>query len=137
MYYILNENKEPVRVGMEEWGKWCSVVNNKVVRKSDVNGIQISTVFLGMKHAGGMFETMLFAVDDITLSEEDGYYQTRCETYVDALVMHNKGIAYVVNNIIGKKNTPSIPSTPKKKEKFDINKKINELKTINKRNQND
>lgn len=57
---ILNEAGEPVpEPNISKWADWMS--SPKQLLKSDtVDGMVISTVFLGMPHIGGMFETMVF-----------------------------------------------------------------------------
>lgn len=79
MYYILDEYKRPVRIdNLIEWGKWFNKIKNRIVAKDHIEGIEISTVFLGVDHnySGGapvLFETMIFGGE---LDQECWRYNT-------------------------------------------------------------
>lgn len=90
--YIL-EGKTPKPVGsILEWVKWFETAD-RIVKSTMVNGIHISTVFLGIDHSfygdgAELFETMIFG------GNEDGY-QTRCATWREAENQHQKAINIV------------------------------------------
>lgn len=71
-HYILNEDKEPVRVNPDTWAEWFSK-NDRSVKKTDLNvvidgkvirEVQVSTVFIGISikvpSDKSLFETMVF-----------------------------------------------------------------------------
>ena len=66
---------------------------NRRIRGHKENGYYISTVFLGVKHVGGVFETMIIAPDGHFLN-----YQERCNTHREALFMHKKARTYIKEN---------------------------------------
>ena len=74
--YILKDGK-PVRCDDTiEWGRWFENPENRRIAENDVNGVVISTVFLGIDHAynGGepiLYETMVFG----------GEFDRECERY--------------------------------------------------------
>lgn len=85
--YIL-VGKEPVpEPNLLKWGKWFETANRKV-RQDEIDGVRISTVFLGLDHSFGegaplLFETMIFG------GEHDGY-QTRASSWDEAVGQHLK-----------------------------------------------
>jgi hypothetical protein len=93
-YYILNGREvEPVDSAME----WAHAFHNedRRVALDEIGDYRISTVFLGLDHShvpGGpplVFETMVFGPDDSDL------WMERCSTYDEAEEMHQRGCAYV------------------------------------------
>ena len=99
VYYILDENKQPVEEPNEmKWGAFMSKVNRRVaftkltssVQGKNVGHVEISTVFLGLDHQFGdgpplLFETMVFGGP---LDET----QERCSTWAEAEIMHEQMI---------------------------------------------
>lgn len=93
-HYILKD-KEPVEChSLIEWAKWFEEVDKRRVAQTNVNGSNVSTVFLGLDHRFGsdglpvLFETMIFGgkYDD---------YQERCSTWGEAEAMHQKAVDLV------------------------------------------
>lgn len=59
-FYILKDRTPIFVEDVAEWGKWFETAD-KQVALDELDGIIISTVFLGIEHADGMlFETMIF-----------------------------------------------------------------------------
>lgn len=101
-FYLLDENKQPYEVSLEESYKVYRDMDMKIVKQETVGDSKVSTVFLGLDHAWGhengpiLFETMIF----------DGYYegfQRRYKTYDEALQGH-KDTVEMVNNYLTNKN---------------------------------
>ena len=67
---------------VREWGAFFETGQRQVARDRR-DGVEVSTVFLGIAQDGGMFETMIFGGRFV-----DDEYQTRCSTYDEALDMH-------------------------------------------------
>ena len=65
-YYYILDGKTPVPVGdIKQWGQWFEKAD-RTVKKSTVEDMEISTVFLGMEHGEFegqplLFETMIFS----------------------------------------------------------------------------
>jgi len=84
--YILQGHKAVPEPDIMAWAKWFESAN-RVVKKTEVaNGVEVSTVFLGIDHQFGdgdplLFETMIFG------GERDGY-QDRYSTWDEALKAH-------------------------------------------------
>jgi len=94
-FYIL-KGKIPMRVPLMEWAMWFEEnFENRIVDKTMVGKVRVSTVFLGLDHgftSGGeliLFETMTFDF------EED--IQMRYPTWEIAQEGHNKIVHYVKN----------------------------------------
>jgi hypothetical protein len=96
MFYILDHEDQPVPAnGALQWAHWRDLHPEKAqVAKDVVDGVLISTVFLGMNHAFMdnelplLFETMIFGGGH-------DHYQTRCSTKDQALIMHSKALKLV------------------------------------------
>lgn len=94
--YILDDNNNPVREdNIHKWGQWFqNNTDKRVVKKTQLpDGVQVSTVFLGMDHnyMGGkpiLFETMIFG-------GEHDEYQERYSTWEEAEEGHDKAITLV------------------------------------------
>jgi len=88
LYYIL-EGHKAVPVDLMTWAEWFEKNNgNRHVADETIEGVRISTVFLGLDHAYGggppmIFETMVF---DGPLDQE----QDRCSTWEEAEATHAK-----------------------------------------------
>ena len=96
-HYILVENR-PVRVyDMMEWLDFFSS-GERVLGFSRVNGIRISTIFMGLDNSFGaapeplVFETMIMGGDN------HGYIK-RCATYDEAIVLHREIVEFVVKSL--------------------------------------
>lgn len=81
--YILDGegNPEPMP-DLATWGQWCMLAN-RTLQRSEVNGLLVSTVFLGMDHSYGsgpplLWETMVFQ-EGSSMDVECQRYATRSE----------------------------------------------------------
>ena len=89
--YIL-EGHKAVPADLMTWARWFEAAgNDRIVAKTDIAHVNISTVFLGLDHNWGegppqIFETMIFG------GPQDGW-QERCSTWEQAEEMHKRGIA--------------------------------------------
>lgn len=86
MYAILDVNKNVIEVPQEVWAPWFENINNRIVKKDDLEDCEVSTVFLGIDHGFSgpkklWFETMIFG------GPKNGA-QYRYETYLEALEGH-------------------------------------------------
>lgn len=98
MYYLLDENKQPYKVSLEEGLKVYEDPEMKIVQQDrfEDEDIFVSTVFLGLDHGWGdrelpdykplLFETMIFG-------GKYNDFQTRYHTYNEA----KEGHAYALN----------------------------------------
>lgn len=104
MHYLLDENKKPYPVSIEESFKLYDDPDMKIVKSEylylDNENVRVSTVFLGYNAAYEFgadkplfFETMVFGGD-----YDD--YMVRYETYQEAVNGHNE----IVNKIKSKLN---------------------------------
>lgn len=90
--YIL-DGKVPKPVDdIKKWANWFETAN-RIVKSTMINGVHISTVFLGCDHSfkndgSQLFETMIFG------GNNDGY-QIRCATWREAENQHQKAINIV------------------------------------------
>ena len=76
--------------------------SNKPVARDEINGVTVSTVFLGIDHGlpGSrspiLFETMVFDLDDIECDDiESELYMERYSTWAEAIVGHHRAVEYV------------------------------------------
>lgn len=91
--YIL-DGHTPVRVpSLREWGRWMEDGDRRRVAFDMVDGVTVSTVFLGLDHQWGdgpplLFETMIFG-------GPHDEYQERYSTWEEAEAGHAKALATV------------------------------------------
>lgn len=89
--YILNEHGEPVPCeDLLEWARWLETNRaQRVVKKDEIDGSRVSTVFLGLDHSFGdgppvIFETLVF---DGPMDGEMDRYSTRIEALIGHAAM--------------------------------------------------
>ena len=90
--YVLVDKKPMPCDDVLEWAKKFDM-KNRHVADDKVNGVRVSTVFLGVDHSFGegppmLFETMIFGGDH-------DQYQERYSTWDDAERGHKKALALV------------------------------------------
>lgn len=98
-YYLLDKDKKPYPVSLEESYKLYENMDMKITQQDMVGDIKVSTVFLGMDHSlpfdadGNPIEdpTPLFWETMIFGGEHDGY-QERYTSYEDALAGHQRAL---------------------------------------------
>ena len=95
LFYILDEQGEPVEVEPEEWSKWFNTHwEQRRIALDDVGEITVSTVFIGIKAMPGypplLFETAVFGRDF------DGV-QDCYATKEEALAGHAKNISITIH----------------------------------------
>ena len=102
-YYLLDDNKVPYEVSLEESYQVYRDMDMKIVKQETVGDSKVSTVFLCLDHAWHgeegpiLFETMIF----------EGYYdsfQRRYKTYDEALRGHNDAVEMVNDYLTKLKN---------------------------------
>lgn len=88
-YYILKDRK-PTPCTMMQWARWFGG-KDRVVAKSTVCGFRVSTIFLGLEHCGGIWETMVFKGPVIDAVDAGGLDMDRCfGTWEQAEEMHRR-----------------------------------------------
>lgn len=101
-FYILDGNGDPVAVDLMTFALWFEANDDaRVVKKSDIGSVTVSTVFLGLNLGVGppiLWETMVFG------GELDGE-QERYTSKEDALVGHERMMARVSARINAKPNS--------------------------------
>lgn len=122
--YILNEKKEAVPcTGVVEWGMWMEAQRQAEngglhrVGLDEVNGLMISTVFLGLDHnflRDGepiLFETMFFGPGgrcvEVSLDDED-CTQLRYCTWEQAENAHKKIVTMLKANPVTQDQQPRL-----------------------------
>jgi len=65
MYYILDENENPVPASLKQWAEMCEDFNKRIIANDYIDETRVSTVFLGLDHsfmsgAPIVFESMIF-----------------------------------------------------------------------------
>jgi hypothetical protein len=99
IYYKLDEDNNVVPATIDEFGKMYNDGNRRL-EQENYKGFRVSTVFLGLSHTfskdkpGDFFETMIFPENEVDGKAFDEY-QTRCDTYQQALEMHETAKKYV------------------------------------------
>lgn len=92
--YILIDRKAVKEPDLLKWGRWLETAD-RIVGQTEIGESRVSTVFLGLDHAYGggeplLFETMVF---DGALDGE----QERCTTWEQAEEMHERMCEQVRN----------------------------------------
>ena len=99
MWYLLDENKQPYPVTMEEMMiKRENDLDVRQVGYDEIDGVRISTIFLGMDHGWSntpdhkpiLWETMIF-------NGEHDDYQERYTSHEDAVEGHKRALNLVKN----------------------------------------
>ncbi len=96
LFYTLDDHKNPVPCTLETWGSMYQNPEFKRVAFDEVDGFDISTVFLGIdhNHFGGrpiLFETMVFN------KQGDDVFQDRYHTWDEAVKGHENTKEWVKN----------------------------------------
>lgn len=91
-------DRQGQRITMQRWGELHSDMSYKRVAETAVGPYWISTVWLGMDHRWGqgpplIFETMVFAPDEVTLGPE--IECRRYSTEAEALAGHDETVLLV------------------------------------------
>ncbi len=79
------------------WAKWFEEhTKERIVKQETIEGLYISTVFLGMNHGFGgkrslWFETMIFEAEALELDQD----MWRCATWAEAEAQHAEAVAKV------------------------------------------
>lgn len=91
LHYIL-VGKTAVAATLREWAAFFECSRQRLLKRTRVEeDVEVSTVFLGMSHKYfdddgiNIFETMIFG-------GKHNDYQTRCDTFAEALEMHETAI---------------------------------------------
>ena len=93
-WYILDNNNKPVAKPVLEASQWLEDNDNRrIVKRDEIGGILVSTVFLGLDHAWDsdipvLWETMIFG-------GEHDQYQERYTSYEDALEGHEFALTLI------------------------------------------
>ena len=102
-YYILDENLEPVACDDSlVWGEWFESADRHLA-KTTIEGIDVSTVFLGLNHdflGEGppiLWETMIFGKKEGTPLFDD--YQERYASFDEARAGHEQAVALVKDSL--------------------------------------
>jgi hypothetical protein len=94
MWYILDDNNNPIQKHVIEAAKWIEDnPKRKVVKQESIGEIRISTVFLGLDHSYNspipvLWETMIFG-------GEHDQYQERYSSYEEAVEGHETAVEMV------------------------------------------
>jgi hypothetical protein len=112
-YYLLDDDNQPHPVDFEEMCAWRrSTENFNVLRKDDVAGVVVSTIFLGIDHGFGdglpvLWETMVFrreADGSINYTDIDG---ERYTSHADAIAGHTSVIDHALAGKYSKTEVPT------------------------------
>ena len=90
--YVLDGHNPVVITDLIAWTEQFEKLDRRV-RQETANGLNVSTVFLGIDHSFGtglpiLFETMIFGLPK---GEE---YVERCSTWEEAEAMHKKAVKF-------------------------------------------
>ena len=110
-YYTLDGHRPVPCHDLMTWGEWyTNHTDARIVAKTSVGVLEVSTVFLGLDHNFSgqldpdadrtpiLFETMIFGID-----EDDGY-QERCATWEEAEQQHQIAVAVATARHLGTKD---------------------------------
>lgn len=110
MYILDMETKKIKKATYEEWSAWIKTEKNKIIKRTEVEKLVVSTVFLSSDHnfdqdCNGdnpiLFETMIFS--DLSYGSALDY-QKRYSTYEEAMQGHFEAIVWAKEHIAGKHN---------------------------------
>jgi len=118
-YYILENGVIKATDDLLEWGRWFENTDNRVIARDEINGVLVSTVFLGIDHnftgegPPVLFESMIFEGE---FSEE----QRRYRNMEEALEGHAALVHLVKTRGIEIHEKKDPPPQPKHKRKLRI-----------------
>ena len=101
MWYILDDDKNPIESTSERYREWAEDFENKRVGYDEVGGLRVSTVFLGLDHSHTdhghplLFETMVFPMEN-----SGDIHCERGFTWSEAEEMHKRAIEMVLSGEI-------------------------------------
>jgi len=107
--YIL-DGHTPKPADLMTWARWFETARDeRIVAKTAVGGMSVSTVFLGLDHSFGsgppmLFETMIFG------GPLDREYQERCSTWEQAEEMHERAVQVAQQQIDRTNDSPTSTS---------------------------
>jgi len=93
-YYLLN-GKETQPATLEQWAKFMQDGNRLILRFIG-REFEVSTVFLGLDHAWGDEEPVLF--ETMVFGGKHDQYQERYSTYEEAEEGHNRILQMVLSD---------------------------------------
>ena len=99
-YYILDDDKNVIPASLMEWASFFENTDDeRIVKRTEINGFRVSTVFLGLDHGFNglldIFETMVFKGKDFANVE----YCERHSTWKAAEKGHERAIEWVKNRL--------------------------------------
>ena len=91
-YILAEDGQTPVACDLMTWALWFER-SKRIVAQDVIDGVKISTVFLGMDHSFGsgpplLWETMIFG-------GEHNEYQERYSTFAEAVAGHALALSMV------------------------------------------
>lgn len=103
LFFKLDGEHNLIPCTCEEWGAMLQEKGSKRVAFDVIDGMEISTVFLGLdhNHFGGtpiLFETMIFK------DRNDDIYQSRYHTWDEAVKGHQTAMEWVKNGCKDEQN---------------------------------
>ena len=90
MYYILDKDNNVVEVEDKEvWAEWVDKSGEEIMRKTEVNGAKVVTVFMGI---GGSFhaDELPALFDTVVVGGEYNGHQDRCSIHAEAMIAHDR-----------------------------------------------
>lgn len=99
-WYKLDKNNNPVKArDIDDYMKWHDENIDKVtVMRQDVDGITISTVFLGLDHSYPGDNTKPLLWETMIFGGEHDQYQERYYSFDDAVDGYFKALELVIKN---------------------------------------
>jgi hypothetical protein len=94
--YILDGHKPKLELNLIKWSKWLESAD-RCVKKTKVNDIDVSTVFLGLDHSFGVGEPLLF--ETLVFGGSLDGEMDRYSTWEAAEIGHNKMVEKVRRQI--------------------------------------
>ena len=102
-YYILNSDGNPVQVDFMTWAKWFGTSKERFIKRNIINGILVSSIFLGLDHAMPWDNVPILWEHAVRgLYAEDDWVIWRFKTREDMLKKHEYSIK-IVNKAVLKK----------------------------------
>lgn len=92
--FILDENKNVIPATLLEWSEFLEKTHKeRIVKRTEINGLRVSTVFLGIDHSFNgsldIFETMIFK------GKKPLDYCDRYSTWQEAEQGHERAIQWI------------------------------------------
>lgn len=87
-YYMLVNGKIVGTDDVIEWGRWFENIENRIVEQTEIDGVRVSTIFLGIDHSFNFGKRKALLCETMVFGGDHDDYQERYATLGEAKQRH-------------------------------------------------